>query len=85
MPVVTVPATDRATAALADWLIRDLTAVTLEHAGFRILNGYVACRRSPPRTSASRVSCADMCVRWNMFSGRWIGIFVPVRTCASMA
>ncbi|MBX4170904.1 hypothetical protein HBA53_24120 (plasmid) [Rhodococcus pyridinivorans] len=49
MPVVTVPATDRATAALADWLIRDLTAVTLEHAG---LPDPQRLRRLPPITAA---------------------------------
>ncbi|KHJ71823.1 MULTISPECIES: hypothetical protein [Rhodococcus] len=49
MPVVTVPATDRATAALADWLIRDLTAVMLEQAG---LPDPQRLRRLPTITAA---------------------------------
>lgn len=49
MPVVTVPATDRATAALADWVIRDLTALMLEHAG---LPDPQRLRRLPAVTAA---------------------------------
>ncbi|MEE2061727.1 hypothetical protein [Rhodococcus artemisiae] len=48
-PSVTVPATDRATAALADWLIRDLTALLLEQAG---LPDPQRLRRLPTITAA---------------------------------
>ncbi|UGQ56267.1 hypothetical protein LSF60_12820 [Rhodococcus pyridinivorans] len=46
---MTVPATDRAIATLADWLIRDVTALMLEHAG---LPDPQRLRRLPTITAA---------------------------------
>lgn len=48
LPVITIPATDAATAALADWLIRDLSPLVLTGAGLQKTAGRV--RGLPPVT-----------------------------------